>query len=72
MGYLGGIAVSLVCLFLSALTKDYTYASLCLGVFLFSFFTAPLTVIADVWLTKKNLAAKVGTTNEVTTGFRAL
>jgi hypothetical protein len=71
-GYLGGLAVSIICLISSAVTKDYGHATLCLGIFLFSFFAPHLTVLADVWLSKKSRKTKWATTHEVTTGFGAM
>jgi hypothetical protein len=47
--YLAGIALSVFCLISSAVANDYDHAPLCLGIFLFSFFGAPMTVLADAW-----------------------
>jgi hypothetical protein len=52
--------------------KDYSHARLCLEILFLSFFAAPMTVLADVWLSKKNWKTKWATTHEVTTGFRDL
>ena len=70
-GYVAGLAVSIICLS-SAVFKDYEHGPSCLAIFLFSFFGAPMTVLADVWLSKKSWKTKWATTHEVTTGFGAM
>jgi len=71
-GCLGGLALSVICLISSTVIKDYKHAPLCLGIFLFSFFAPHMTVLADVWLSKKSWKTKWETTYQVTTGFGAM
>ena len=70
--YLAGIALSVFCLISSAVANAYDHSPLCLGVLLVSFFGAPMTVLADVWLSKGSSKTKWATTHEVTTGFSAM
>ena len=70
--YLAGIALSVFCLISSAVANAYDHSPLCLGVLLVSFFGAPMTALADVWLSSTSRATKWATIHEVTTGFGAM
>ena len=71
-GYLAGLAASVICLISSAIIKDDEHGPLCLAIFLFSFIAAPMTVLADVWLSRTSRTAKWAQIHEVTTGFGAM
>jgi hypothetical protein len=71
-GYLAGIALSVFCLISSAVTNAYDYAPLWLAIFLFSFFAAPMTVLVDVWLSRRSRTTKWAQIHKVTNGFGAM